>query len=212
MAFKKGINAVVFLDIETGGLGPLCPIIELAAVAVQAEDFVELAAMHTRIEFDVTWCEPEALEINHYDPELWEGAPNTFEAMEHFNSWLEPFACIEMRSRNDKPYYLARTGGHNVTHFDLPRIVAAMDREELFPQFDKYKALDTLARAVWWFAETGNEPPPSFSLGALTERLWIEPPPGEQHTALHDALLATELARNLTGKTVFAGRSRAPGT
>lgn len=198
MPFDKGKDAVVFFDLETGGVEPRHPNIELAAIAVDPSMKEELGTFHARILFDEAAADPEALRINGYDPELWKDAVSPDLVFRRFNRFLEPFACVRRMSRHNKPYWLARLAGHNAQGFDLPRLGAWADQVGAFPSWDRYFALDTMQRAMWHVAG-GAPAPENWKLPTLTAA-WLPGRTFDHHQALEDVRACVALARLFLGK------------
>ena len=61
----------VFFDLETGGVTPDHPDIQLAAIAVDS-DLNELDSFERKIQFKESDADPEALKLNHYDASIWD--------------------------------------------------------------------------------------------------------------------------------------------
>ncbi|MGB1250611.1 MAG: exonuclease domain-containing protein [Candidatus Promineifilaceae bacterium] len=63
--------SIVFFDLETGGLdGTRHPIVQIGAIAVDAQ-FNELERYEALVKFKLTGADPEALQMNSYDPDRW---------------------------------------------------------------------------------------------------------------------------------------------
>jgi len=191
---------IVFFDLETGGVEPERPNIQLAAVAMSDRLDAELGAFEAKIQFDEAAASPEALRINSYDPAVWkENAVGEMVAAGTFASFLREHATVEMISKAGKPYRIARLAGHNVASFDCPRLVAMFKRYDLFLPGTAYQPLDTYQRALWYFAErrcTSDQPlnqPANMKLATLAE--WFEIPAGGAHDALADVRMCVAIAR-----------------
>ena len=107
----------VFVDLETGGTEVSHPDIQIAAIAMR--NWAELDSFEAKIIFDEREADSEALEINHYDPEVWEReAIPEQEVIGRFGNFLRKHAVIKKVSkRNGKPYRVARLAGHNAWRF-----------------------------------------------------------------------------------------------
>lgn len=175
--------SIVFFDLETGGVHPTHPDIQLAAVAVD-ENWNELAHFERKIQFDEAMADPEALKMNHYDPEIWAkyAIPEAV-ATADFSRFLEPFKVVQLVSkRTGRPYSVARLAGHNAATFDGPRIQAMFSRHKMFlpahPQ-----VMCSLQRALW-YARERNVTFQSLKLSVLCEHFGIAIP--DAHDALAD--------------------------
>jgi len=189
------MGAVVFFDFETGGVEPHHPNIQLAAVAMDGHH--EVGAFEAKIQFAVSAADPEALQLNHYTPEAWQGAREEGEVLVGFCEFLRRFADVPMVSKAGRPYKIARLAGHNVAAFDCPRLQAACKRHDLFLPGTVFQPLDTYQRALWWFHENvaAAEQPKNFKLPTLAEYFGLEA--GGAHDALVDVRLCAELAQRL---------------
>lgn len=188
------MKKIVFFDLETGGVQPHHPNIQIAAIACNEQTGEEVDSFEQKIQFDVSACDPKALEINSYskNPEAWANAVTHDEAMLRFNCFLSRHKTVSKVGRPPKnfPYKVAKLGGHNVTAFDFPRIKQAFDDIKTFLPADMMMR-DTLALAVWWCDLSGQEPP-NFRLTTLLQFFGI-PLPGEMHDALTDVRACRDL-------------------
>jgi DNA polymerase III epsilon subunit-like protein len=192
--------SVVFFDLETGGLLPTSPIIQIAAASASSPDFsANLGNFQVKIKFDEAKADKEALEINHYDPAVWkEEAVPPLEALAQFSQFLRLHSSVEMASkRTGKPYSLAQVGGHNIVRFDLERIQAEYKARDIFCPISYIRVLDTLQGAFWFFQRHSSLPlPENFKLGTLATYFGL-PKRGELHEALSDVLTTVDLATRL---------------
>lgn len=186
-------GTTVFFDLETGGVEPDRPIIQVAAVAMRSD--VEVEAFEAKIAFPEAECDPEALRVNGYKRENWTQAVSEGVAARLFDEFCTRHADLELMSaRTGRPYTVARLAGHNVTTFDVPRARAMMDRAGVrFWKACWWYPLDTYARAIWHFTERGALPE-NFQLQTLA-RLFAIPPQGAAHEALADVRLCALLER-----------------
>jgi DNA polymerase III epsilon subunit-like protein len=186
------MSQTIYFDLETGGVQPHHPNIQIAAIAVDDATGSELSKLECKIKFDTSECDPEALKLNGYTPEAWKDAFSVALAVATFTKWSEPFRCVPMVSkRNGKPYSVAKLAGHNVSTFDLPRL-KAMYGDHFFPF--SYFAKDTLQRALWYFDEyPAIARPESLKLGVLCKHFGIDT--AGAHDALADVRMAAALAR-----------------
>lgn len=191
------MSFTIFADLETGGVEPYHPNIQLAAIAVDDQRWVEVAHFERKIAFDVAKADPEALKINHYSPEAWKSAKPSSVVAADFAKWSEPYRCIEMMSkRTGKPYTVGKLAGHNIVTFDLPRI-RAMFNGTFFPF--SYHTKDTLQRALFFFDEHPEATrPESLKLTVLCKYFSIDC--DGAHDALTDVRLSAALARAIAAE------------
>src|SRR5437762_11795128 len=105
----------VFVDIETGGLEIGAAVIQIAAVAVDAQ-LEELEAKEWKLQFVEQKADPVALRINHYSAERWasEAKPEA-DVVAALCDMFCRYADVRMVSkRSHRPYHVARLGGHNI--------------------------------------------------------------------------------------------------
>ena len=188
---------MVFFDLETGGVLPHHPDIQLAAIAVDQARFAELETFEAKIAFEPSSADPAALELNHYTPEAWAKAEAPIRVVSRFTDFLDRHKSLEMVSaRTGRPYQVAVLCGHNAASFDGPRLQA------LFKYYGRFLPADprvrcTCQRALWWFDERPDKPlPENFKLATLCRYFGI--PVAESHEALADVRLTIALARALS--------------
>lgn len=175
--------SLVFFDFETGGLNPESPDIQLAAIAVDS-NWTEIDTFERKIQFDVTKADTKALEMNHFDADVWKqhAKPESVVA-EDFSAFLGRHKSIEMVSkRTGNPYSVARLAGHNALTFDGPRLKAMFERYRMFLPAHPL-VLCTLQRAMWWFLENGKSVE-SLKLASLCDFFGTKLP--DAHDALAD--------------------------
>lgn len=187
----------VYFDLETSGLEPHHPDIQLAAVAMDEATWTELETFEAKLEFDIAAADPAALELNHYTAEAWARAEAPIRVVSRFTDFLNRHKSLEMVSqRTGKPYEVARLVGHNAATFDGPRL------QTLFRRFSRFLPADprvrcTCQRALWWFDEHPLAPrPDNYKLKTLCEYFRI--PVEQTHEALADVRLTIALARALS--------------
>jgi len=145
----------IYFDLETGGLELPHPIIQLAAVAVD-EQYNEVSAFQCKLRFDIRTADPEALEMNHFDPAVWKAEaidPRT--AVTDFSTWLRQFADLRLVSKAGRPYNVALLAGYNAASFDGPRIQKLFkDQGAFMPAYPR--VLDVLQLVLWHFHMLGE--------------------------------------------------------
>jgi DNA polymerase III epsilon subunit-like protein len=185
----------VYFDLETGGVEPDHPDIQLAAVAVEDGTWREIETFECKIAFDPSLCTPEALELNGYTEAEWSDAiPENSVAIE-FQNFLENHRVLTFKSkRTGRPYTVAKLVGHSAATFDGPRLMAMFKRHNLFLPADP-RVRCTLQRAMWWFEEQGVAPPDNYKLSTLCKYFGI--PVIDVHDALGDVRMTIALAKFL---------------
>lgn len=192
----------IYFDLETGGLRDDAPIIQIAAVAVEESTWTELDHFEAKIRFIEEEAEPKALELNHYDPEVWKATAVPLpKALAGFSAFIEPHREIRMVSqRTGNPYTVARLIGHNAATFDGPRLKNAYAQTGMFLPADQ-RIRCTVQAALWWFdahgIQVGSEGgPKNFKLTELCR--WFGLTVDENaHDALADVRMNVALARVL---------------
>lgn len=190
---------IVWFDLETGGVEPHHPDIQLAAIAT--DDFKELESFECKIQFDPAACDPEALELNSYTVEGWREAIPEAEAVARFAEFLERHRSIQMIGKKKKPFSVARLAGHNVSTFDAPRLLAMFQRQDKFLAADAFRPVDTLQLALWWALKNDvsigyAEPLESTRLEALVSYFNVTPE-GDAHDALADVRTTIAVASRM---------------
>lgn len=199
-------GARVFFDLETSGMDPeVHDVIQIAAVAVTADELEELAAFEVKVRFDLDAADPEALRVNSYERAAWEDAIQPEAAVDRFDRFLRDHATVRLISRAKRPYFVARLAGHNAERFDGPfwRTWAGRHHRPLGPGRGTYffpaelRILDTCQAALWYFEGARDDQlPASFRLEDLAERFGIHL---KAHDALEDVRAAIALARIFRG-------------
>jgi DNA polymerase III epsilon subunit-like protein len=185
---------IVFFDLETAGLEPQHAVIQVAAIAT--ENFAEIDAFEAKLQFDATLADPGALDVNHYDPELWARvARPERDVVYELGRFFSKHATVERISkRTGNPYKIAWVAGHNIQRFDIPRLERMFKTYNQFLPADTYRPLDTLQLA-WWHAVRSGEIPDAFKLSALCAQLGIDA--RDAHDALADVRLSLQVAKKL---------------
>jgi DNA polymerase III epsilon subunit-like protein len=182
---------VVYFDLETGGVLPQHPTIQLAAVAM--DGYTEVGSFAQRIAFNEADADPEALAMNHYTREAWADAVPPGVAASRFAAWLRPYCSLQRVSKAGNPYQIAQLSGYNSLTFDEPRLRQMFGRE--FTPWDR-RVRDVLQRALFWFDEHPDAPTPeNFKLTTVAAMFGIET--DGAHDALADARMCAALARSM---------------
>ncbi len=190
-------SKTIVFDLETGGVEPRHPNIQLAAIVIDDATGGELGSFECKIKFNEADADPKALEINHYTPEAWADAVPSDLCVARFTKFIKPHSTIEMMSkRTNKPYYVAKLAGYNALTFDLPRL-RQMYGEQFFPC--SYMVRDVLQRAMFFFDENADLgcKPDSLKLSKVCEYFGITV--DGAHDALVDVRMTAALARKLRG-------------
>lgn len=180
---------IVYFDLETGGIEPHRPTIQLAAVAMDGA--IEVASFEQNIAFNEADADPTALALNHYSAQDWIGSVSPAITAARFAAWLRPFQRITLTSkRTGQPYTVARLAGYNALTFDLPRL-KAMFGASFFPC--EYLVRDVLQRALFYFDEHEGPKPENFKLATVCAMFGIDT--DGAHGALADARMCARLHR-----------------
>ncbi len=206
---------LVFVDLETTGLEPWRPVMQVAAVAV-ARNLAELESFEAKVRFPKKWADPKALRKVHYDPAVWRrDAKPAREVAEDFAAFLTRHATVDMVSADKVPYRVAQVVAHNAA-FDGAFLRHWFDRLGLFFP-GHFRMLCTVQRAVWLFQENLTlTPPDDFKLGTLCQYFGVRLTEDEAHDALNDVRATVNLYRAMlngtpkraTSQVRFPGRSR----
>lgn len=176
---------VVYFDTETTGLDPAHhEICQIAAVAID-DRWKEQEAFEVKMTFDAQRADPQALEMNSYEPATWDReAQRPTVGIGMFGQFLRRHASVAMTSKRGKPYHVAQLAGHNIAGFDIPFARQAFrSRELFFPA--AFFGLDTLQLASWWCTYMpAKHRPKDLKLPTLAEHLGV--PHVDAHNALAD--------------------------
>lgn len=181
------------LDVETGGLEDKHPIIQIAAVAVYADDLEEVDSFECKLLFDESEADPKALEINHFDRAVWErdGVEAQF-ACKMFANFLREHATTVLISRRGVPWHAASCMAYNVA-FDGRML------KLLYANWKQFMPADFRMRCVMQLAyhvvASWDPQPRDYKLGTLCEFLRIPTP--NAHEALSDVRSTIALYREL---------------
>jgi DNA polymerase-3 subunit epsilon len=182
---------LLFVDVETTGLDPLLnEIIELSAVRVHPQLLFVQREMTTRVrpQFPER-CSVETANLNGFDPEKWDDAPDIHEALRRFAPIAE--GCV--------------LAGHNVG-FDKSFLDSGFRRAGLlWPKMDHH-VIDT-ASLAWPLVVAGVLE--SLSLSAVCDVLGVSNEGA--HSARRDVARAMEVYRRLmAGRMACAPPSTPP--
>ena len=188
----------VFCDIEVAGLGVGCPIIQIAAVAVDAR-LRELETFEVKIRFQVDGRSRKSAVVRCFEPTVWKRlARQPRDAARQFAEFLRRHATIDrVSARPGRPYRVAQLAAHNAD-FDGPRLRHWFRRQnQYFPA--SRRVLCTLQRALWLFhEETTLTPPADYRLPTLCEYFGVPLGRDQQHDALADVRATVALYRAMT--------------
>lgn len=180
-------------DLETGGVEPTNPTIQLAAIAVRGWDVID--ELEVKIAFDPADAAPEALAMNGYDADVWaREAIQPSSAIDRLDRWLQAHRVLEKVSkRTGKAYRVARVAGWNV-RFDCERIERGFKNLDRFLPAQTFEALDLLqvARGYFWDRSDGPE---NHRLETVAQ--WFGIDTAGAHDALADCRLVLDVARRL---------------
>jgi DNA polymerase III alpha subunit (gram-positive type) len=190
---------IVFYDIETSGLMPnKHDIIQIAAIAFSIESgkWNELEEFEIKLEFNLEKADPDALENNCYDKDVWENeAMPQKKAIRAFSDFLRKHSDVKRTGKKSgKAFFCCRTAGHNIKNFDDPFVRTFFNRMDVFCPMDFMEAYDTIQLALWEFGlkRTGSVPK-NYQLGTLCNKLDV--PLENAHDALSDIRANSDLAK-----------------
>lgn len=185
---------LVFVDLETAGLEPWRPIIQIAAIAVDC-NLHELERFEAKLLFEKKFADPKSLRKASYSAELWKREAQLARVvMKQFSDLLRRHATVDQVSANHRVFQVAQLVAHNGA-FDGAFLRAWYDR---FGQFlpASPRLFCTLQRAVWLFHENKSlTPPPDFSLQTLCHYFGVPLRAADAHEALNDVQATVELYR-----------------
>ena len=184
----------VFVDIETGGLEPTRPIMQIAAIAVDSS-LRELETFEVKIRFRERDASPYSLRKRSYNRELWNRCGRKDpDAARMFAAFLRRHATVDLFSGEGGIFQVAQLVAHNAT-FDGPFLLNWYEKLGLFLPA-AYRSLCTVQRAVWLFHEhTQLTPPADYKLGTLCQYFGVPLRPEEAHEAMADVRATVDLYR-----------------
>ncbi len=191
---------IVWLDIEATHADPALAIpIQIAAIATDRITMQEHGRFEVKIKFKEDLADPEALEHNCYDPELWDKeARAPFVALRAFSWFLKEHATWTRLSKAKQRYYTTtEIGGHNILMYDIPVFHRwYRSYEEYFPCASWTSGpVDTMQWSRTLEFQRGERWTGGFGLEALCKKFKIEL--HSHHNALEDVLVTIELAKKL---------------
>lgn len=183
----------VYFDLETGGLLPDSPNIQLAAVAVC--DGQEIDSFNRLIQFDESDADKNALAMNHYDAQRWanEALPEV-RVIRQFCAFLSLHKTVTLTSRHGQPYQVARLAGYNAAWFDGPRLNRMIDQYGFFPPWRR-PTLDVL-QIVMEKCDQRRLWPKNFKLSTVAEFLGVNVV--DAHDALGDVRMTAQIHKAIT--------------
>lgn len=185
---------LVFVDLETGGAAPWRPIMQLAAIAVDAS-LRELETIEIKLRFDHRKVRQSCLRKRHYSKSIWDKeAISEQDAGEKFAAFLRRHATIDMLSADGRCYQVAQLVAHHAA-FDAPFLAA------WFSRIGRYlpahpRMLCTHQRALWLVHEDKTlSPPDDYQLGTLCQYFGVPLRAENAHEALADVRATLALYR-----------------
>ncbi|MCG8653198.1 MAG: 3'-5' exonuclease [Pirellulales bacterium] len=191
---------LVFVDLETAGLEPWRPIIQIAAIAVDC-NLQEIERFEAKLQFERRFANPKSLRKASYLPDVWQRtAIPPARAMRLFSELLRRHATVDQMSAAGRPYQVAQLVAHN-GKFDGEFLAAWYDRFGRFLPASR-RVFCTLQRAVWLFHEDKSlTPPPDFTLLTLCRYFGVRLSADKAHEALNDVQATVELYRAIASRT-----------
>ncbi|TWU62639.1 DNA polymerase III PolC-type [Crateriforma conspicua] len=188
---------MVFVDLETAGLDPWRPIVQIAAIAVDC-NLRELERFEAKIKFNNKFADPKSLCKASYSRELWKSeAQPSIQVMKQFSELLRRHATVDQLSSKGVTFSVSQLVAHNGA-FDGGFLRAWYDRfDEFLPASPR--VFCTLQRALWLFQEDKSlTPPPDFALRTLCHYFGVSLKAGEAHEALNDVRATVDLYRAIS--------------
>jgi DNA helicase-2/ATP-dependent DNA helicase PcrA len=188
---------LVVFDLETGGTDhSRHPVIQVAAVAMEIEgmDWKQVGQFERKLQFDISEADPHALEINSYNPDVWEAeAVKPHDAVSALKNWASKYADVRrVAKKSGREFYCVRTGGHNINTFDHPFLRKLFKSFNEFSPFDFMESFDSLELAKWLFRFFyPNYEIENFKLGTLCDAYGIDT--DGAHDALNDVVMNSKL-------------------
>ena len=103
---------MVFVDLETAGLDPWRPIIQIAAIAVDC-NLRELERFEAKLKFNSKFADVKSLRKASYSRELWEQeAQPSIQVMKQFSELLRRHATVDQISSKGVPFSVAQLVAH----------------------------------------------------------------------------------------------------
>jgi len=104
---------LVFVDLETAGLEPWRPIIQIAAIVVDS-NLRELERFEAKLQFEKKFANPMSLRKASYSPKRWrEEAQPARVVMEQFTELLRRHATVDQVSSKRRVFQVAQLVAHN---------------------------------------------------------------------------------------------------
>ena len=192
-------TSFVMFDLETGGIEPRRPIMQIAAIAVDSQ-LNELEQFEVKIQFDESLANPEALRRIHYRRAEWRrSAVPPKKAAWRFASFLRRHASVEVLGHDLAPFLVAQLASHN-SQFDGQFLEAWFNRLDIFLPAS-YRFFCTLQRAYWFFQENPQLPrPDDYRLGTLCQYFNVPLNPNDAHEAVADTRAAIGVYRAIVAE------------
>lgn len=185
---------LVFVDLETGGAAQWRPIMQLAAIAVDAA-LRELETIEIKLRFDRSKVRQACLRKRHYSKSIWDKeAISEEDAGERFAAFLRRHATIDMLSADGRCYQVAQMVAHHAS-FDAPFLGAWFSRIGRFLPAHP-RVLCTHQRALWMVHEDKTMTPPNdYQLRTLCQYFGVPFRAEDAHEALADVRATVALYR-----------------
>jgi len=194
---NQPVEPLIFIDLETAGLEPWRPIIQIAAIVVDS-NLRELERFEAKLQFEKKFANPMSLRKASYSPKRWrEEAQPARVVMEQFTELLRRHATVDQMSSKRRVFQVAQLVAHNGA-FDGAFLSAWYDRfGEFLPASPR--VFCTLQRAIWLFHEDKSLTPPSdFKLLTLCQYFGVPLKASDAHEALNDVQATVDLYRAIS--------------
>lgn len=188
---------MVFFDTETSGVLPYKhEIIQIGAAAMVDGELV--SEFEAKIRFDPDVADPDALEMNSYDPQEWaETAEHPEDVHKRFAEWAKQYQRLYV-SNNGKKYRVCQMVAHNAA-FDMEFYRRFLAKHNIQWGAFYFHPLCTMQLAMWLFDRKENRPT-NYKLGTLCDFLGLEVEEDDAHDALADVRATAEVYRAMVLK------------
>lgn len=191
---------VTFIDVETGGLSPSNPILEIGAWTMDLYTPSSLSEFSAYLKYNESEISYEAWQMQAVR-RVRKDRVEPLVAFKKFADYLAKYAMVPKISTISKaPWKAARVGGHNI-RFDLDALMHHSKMLNIFLPFH-LPGMDTMHLAQWLMPDLS-----SYSLENTAAAMGFVYDPAELHNALEDAKLTAMIGTDLYRRLPSAKKS-----